>query len=712
MVKKIASLFVGLIIVLLLLGVKLANASTNMFGNFGLDANISGWDIGAVPPSGWIEVPGSSTYSTSNFLAMKYEAKCALNSSPTVGLITPANSVHGYINNASQGGITCTSGNSRQVVSVASGYPIVSITQNTIDGTYCGAVSVGSSTAHLITNSEWMTIARNIEAQPSNWSLGAVGSGYLIAGHSNTFPAFSLPASTNDTGNFACAYTDGNPGSEYPSGNCPTNTANGQSATAGIQKRVHVLSNGSYIWDLAGNQNEYVGDTVTQANEPDVSGSTGTVTSELTALTSYGTFSYDLVRPLGTTYDSSYGVGRILHHSNSASGTVAAIFRGGGYNNGLLAGIFAMRFDIAPNSSAGSGGIGFRCATNALSNSTTFTSSGYDGGGMTVTVGTISDAKVYQTINTHSGVNHELSVYVYDLTSGHDGGTVDSTIAQLYNNGAAISTSYENLGGGWWKLTGRPYGTDSSVEYGLLVKTGKTVKVDNWVLSALPEGDNKCFAGCSNDSDYSQSATKPVTIIEKQNVISMVNSGTFNYNATLSISSTPKTTPFKLPNSKYWQVGPKQEVWWKSFSNGAKILPSEIKKTFTLIFKYDPAEFEKTINEKSLKLAYSLDGKKWKIVQSVLDTKKRELIVVTKNGGYYMIVGGGSGALKTTSVQGAKTEETHPTLSAEESSVSDRDDQAKDLAIGTENKKTDGWISGILNSIKQVFVGLFKKLEN
>ena len=38
---------------------------------------------------------------------------------------------------------------------------------------------------HLITNNEWMTIARNIEANPTNWSNGITGSGYISNGVSN-----------------------------------------------------------------------------------------------------------------------------------------------------------------------------------------------------------------------------------------------------------------------------------------------------------------------------------------------------------------------------------------------------------------------------------------------------------------------------------------------------------------------------------------------
>lgn len=148
----------------------------NKLTNPAFTTDTSSWSLAAVAgsttPAGWVVVPGNSTYSTSDFLAMKYEAKCATTSDPTTGLTTPDTGYHTY----SDSGSACTAANSKQVVSVASGYPIANITQtNSI--TRCGTVSVAGGNAHLITNNEWMTVARNAEGQAGNWSLGAVGSG-------------------------------------------------------------------------------------------------------------------------------------------------------------------------------------------------------------------------------------------------------------------------------------------------------------------------------------------------------------------------------------------------------------------------------------------------------------------------------------------------------------------------------------------------------
>ncbi|MDO8634638.1 MAG: hypothetical protein Q7R34_00120, partial [Dehalococcoidia bacterium] len=233
--------------------VTLTNTEKLTNGGFSTDDSahpsvVTGWSVGTVNiPSGWVEVPGNSTFSTTNFLAMKYEAKCAATSDLTTGLTSSDTGYNTWPNNTA----ACTSANSRAVVSVASGYPIANISQtNSI--TYCSGVTVGSTSAHLQTNNEWMTIARDAEAQAGNWSLGSVGSGYLFAGHNDNAPAKARVASTTDTGNYRCAYTDTAGTTENPT-SCPTNTANNTSGTAGNQVRTFTLSNGTVIWDIPGN---------------------------------------------------------------------------------------------------------------------------------------------------------------------------------------------------------------------------------------------------------------------------------------------------------------------------------------------------------------------------------------------------------------------------------------------------------------------------
>jgi prepilin-type N-terminal cleavage/methylation domain-containing protein len=171
-------------------------------------------------PTGYIKVPGNSLYQTKDFCVMKYEAKAVEISNPTVGLTTPTTGFNTIANNTT----ATTAANGRAIASVASGYPIANISQTTA-AQYC--TDAGAS---LINNREWMTIARNIEAQNSNWynptptPVNQVGSGGLWRGHSDASPNNALAASTNDNLGYEGTGNDINNGWQ--------------------EKRTHTLSNG------------------------------------------------------------------------------------------------------------------------------------------------------------------------------------------------------------------------------------------------------------------------------------------------------------------------------------------------------------------------------------------------------------------------------------------------------------------------------------
>ena len=115
-------------------------------------------------PTGFIPIPGSGTYGTSDFCAMKYEAK--------------------------QVGATTTP------ISTAAGTPWVSISQTTAIANSPNVA--GCTGCHLITENEWMTIAQNVLSVPGNWSGGTVGSGNIPRGNSNS--AAATDASADLTG--------------------------------------------------------------------------------------------------------------------------------------------------------------------------------------------------------------------------------------------------------------------------------------------------------------------------------------------------------------------------------------------------------------------------------------------------------------------------------------------------------------------------------
>jgi|GEM_PF-2197953 len=96
-------------------------------------------------------------------------------------------------------------------------------------------------------------------------------------------------------------------------------------------------------------------------------------------------------------------------------------------------------------------------------------------------------------IDPDSTATHTLSAYVYNGTSGAVGGTMDNTVAQLVWEGAAQSTTtYTDMGGGWWRLTYSAATTDATNEYGLYVLDTKTVYLDAVQLEALAYATTYC----------------------------------------------------------------------------------------------------------------------------------------------------------------------------------------------------------------------------
>jgi len=167
--------------------------------------------------------------------------------------------------------------------------------------------------------------------------------------------------------------------------------------------------------------------------------------------------------------------------------------RGGNWNNGANAGVFNLNLNNAPENR--NNNIGFRCASDpvAISQSDNLGTGLVSSYSNRVGIGNVSNGKLVQSVNLGNTDTYEIWTYLYDRTLGNVGGTVNSNVAELYANGEAITTEYTDmrstLGSGWWKLSGTVVGADESREYGLLVKTGKTVDVDNFTLikqSATP----------------------------------------------------------------------------------------------------------------------------------------------------------------------------------------------------------------------------------
>ncbi len=284
-------------------------------------------------PENWVKVPGNGTYGTSDFYVMKYDAKCVQASNNT-----PLTSPDSGYNTYSNSGQPCT-GSSYYVASTPNGYPITNISHVSAVS-YCAAIG-----AHLLTNDEYMTIARNTEQVSSNWSGGSPGSGYIYSGHNDNAPALALVASTDDTDGY-----------------------NGTGNSSGNQRRTLTLSNGNVVWDFAGNVWQHVkrsalnvGDATTTMALPSCTGGGASWNwCQFSSSTWTSDVAQSISGPSNTGWNSTQGIGKVYTYLNGGNQGTTVFLRGGGWFYTSSAGPFAL--DLSWSTVNTSFRTGFRCA--------------------------------------------------------------------------------------------------------------------------------------------------------------------------------------------------------------------------------------------------------------------------------------------------------------------------------------------------------------
>ena len=207
--------------------------------------------------------------------------------------------------------------------------------------TNCQSIILPGGTSDLISNLEWMTIARDIEATAANWSGGEVGKGKLNAGHSDNGPSTVISIS-DPTNPWDQTYND---------------------SSTWSQKRTFVLSNGEVLWDFAWNIGEWTDwelGGVNYTKGPTTCEDHGWVDLYLFDCVdvppqSYLPGNYTNIATADYTA-ADYSLGMIFGVSDEVNG---GVLRGGHYSNGILAGIYSINFSNNVNGAYSYRG--FRC---------------------------------------------------------------------------------------------------------------------------------------------------------------------------------------------------------------------------------------------------------------------------------------------------------------------------------------------------------------
>jgi prepilin-type N-terminal cleavage/methylation domain-containing protein len=288
-----------------------------------VEGSISGvLSSGSTCPTGFIVVPGNSTFGTSEFCTMKYEAKIAGQS------------------NGNQAYSSAFVPESR-----ADGTPWVNINQTNAIAE--SSTVSGCTGCHLISGAEWMTIAANVLSVPSNWSGGSVGSGYIFSGNNDNTPGNSLAAPTDDS--------DGYNGTGNTAGQ--TATTNGVQGNA--QRRTLTLTNGEVIWDFPGNVWEWTTGTIAGGQQPGLSGESAYAFKQWNngSLLMNGLPSASRPSAISGTvagYSNTQGIGQLF--SNYGETGARSFLRGGNWNDTSFAGVLALNLLFSADASSSSTG--------------------------------------------------------------------------------------------------------------------------------------------------------------------------------------------------------------------------------------------------------------------------------------------------------------------------------------------------------------------
>ncbi len=301
-----------------------AGANPTMFTS-GSNTNLGG--------GSWVPVPGNPTFGTQNFYVMQYAASC---SDGHGNALDDYDTGYQTYSDTSKHCVAANGG--RQIAALAGGVPLAKVKQSGDASHYDAASYCTAIGAHLMTNNEWQTIAWNAEGVASNWSGAAVGSGTMPRGNSDA--SYAEPSGGNPEG--------------YQSGSTSTYR------TDFLHQRTLTLSNGSVIWDMAGNVWQWTNDQIIGQNEPHGTAIGWNWYQYNDAGMTYGSLTAAQVAASTPSWMSTQGVGELYSVNTSTLATPYGFVRGGDWNCGGIAGVEALNLNYGPANTVFY--IGFRCA--------------------------------------------------------------------------------------------------------------------------------------------------------------------------------------------------------------------------------------------------------------------------------------------------------------------------------------------------------------
>jgi hypothetical protein len=280
-------------------------------------------------PTGYIQVLANASLGVNNdFCVAQYEMKCVGSSCPAT---TPSANAVATSQAAGNPWVSITATNSWNACLAlnSEGNNADKLADINHDGTYA-----------LISNAEWMTLARSVEDETTNWIGGILNRGW----------------STNTSALYGSDPYQHTAVAPQTNTNCLYSSAANTCASTGLHmfKRTNTLKNGEEIWDLAGNVNEW--SDWSSSDSVFTLGPTSCPASftELNAINCPAlTSTPDFYMPANSSYTSAQNIGRFY------GGSGGAALRGGNWSNGSLAGPFLLLLHLDASYSASS--LGFRC---------------------------------------------------------------------------------------------------------------------------------------------------------------------------------------------------------------------------------------------------------------------------------------------------------------------------------------------------------------